>query len=284
MKNLKYCCFPKTVEEAVKLLNDKKHKSIAVAGGTLIAKSIGDLIEQYVDIRYLPLKDIKVSGGDLIIGALCAFDEIDDNPLAKKWACGVLSKAASKCSSQLVRNMATIGGNIAKPHSFNIFPALLCALNAKVKVVFLKGTEIYPVGDIYDKDFPHKLGSNSIITEIIIPAYIKNSAANYEKFAKTQACWESYASCAFSLSLKQGKVEKPRVIVGSLSPKPIRLEAAEGIISNQKLSSEIIEEAMEAFIGNLEILKLSTVNISFKKDVASIMFKRFLTGVLEGEI
>ena len=284
MKNLKYCCFPKTVEEAVKLLNDKKHKSIAVAGGTLIAKSIGDLIEQYVDIRYLPLKDIKVSGGDLIIGALCAFDEIDDNPLAKKWASGVLSKAASKCSSQLVRNMATIGGNIAKPHSFNIFPALLCALNAKVKVAFLKGTEIYPMEDIYNTDFPHKLGLNSIITEIIIPAYIKKCAANYEKFAKTQACWESYASCAFSLSLIKGKVEKPRVFVGSLSPKPIRLEAAEGIVSNQKLSSEIIEEAMEAFIGNLDILKLSTVNIGFKKEVASIMFKRFLLSVLEGKI
>ncbi|MCK5106431.1 MAG: hypothetical protein KAQ76_02610, partial [Elusimicrobiales bacterium] len=125
---------------------------------------------------------------------------------------------------------------------------------------------------------------NSIITEIIIPAYIKKCAANYEKFAKTQACWESYASCAFSLSLIKGKVEKPRVFVGSLSPKPIRLEAAEGIVSNQKLSSEIIEEAMEAFIGNLDILKLSTVNIGFKKEVASIMFKRFLLSVLEGKI
>jgi len=284
MKNIEYCCFPKTVDEAVKLLNDKKHKSIAVAGGILIAKSISDSIEQYVDIRYLPLKYIKVSGGDLIIGALCSFDEIDDNPLAKKWACGVLSKAASKCSSQLVRNMATIGGNISKPHSFNIFPALLFALDANVKVAFLKGSKIYPIGDIYNSGFPHKLGSDSIITEIIIPAYLKNCQANYEKFAKTQACWESYASCAFSLSLKNGKVEKPRVIISSLSPKPIRLEAAEGIISNKKLSFEIIEEAMEAFIGNLDILKFSSANITFKKEVASIMFKRFLISVLEGKI
>ncbi len=284
MKNLEYCCFPKTVEEAIKLLNDKKHKSIAVAGGTLIAKSLGDSIQQYVDIRYLPLKYIKVSGGDLTIGALCAFDEIDDNSLAKKWACGVLSKAASKCSSQLIRNMATIGGNIAKPHSFNIFPALLCALQAKVRIASSKGLKIYPIGDIYDKGFPHKLGFNSIITEIIIPAYIKNSKANYEKFAKTQACWESYASCAFALSVIKGKVEKPRVIVGSLSPKPIRLEAAEGIITNKKLSLEIIEEAMEAFIGNLDILKLSSPNIAFKKEVASVMFKRFLTDVMEGKI
>ncbi|MCK5106700.1 MAG: FAD binding domain-containing protein [Elusimicrobiales bacterium] len=284
MKNLKYCCFPQSVEEAVKLLSDKKHKSIAVAGGTLIAKSIGDSIEQYVDIRYLPLKYIKVSGGDLIIGALCAFDEIDDNPFAKKWASGVLSKAAAKCSSQLIRNMATIGGNIAKPHSFNIFPALLCALNAKVKVAFLKGVKTYPIEDIYNKDFPYKLGFDSIITEIIIPAYIKNCAANYEKFSKTQSCWESYASCAFSVLMIKGKVEKPRVIIGSLSPKPIRLEAAEGIISNQKLSSKIIEEAMEAFIGNLDILKLSGIGIDFKKEVACIMFKRFLTGLAEDKI
>ena len=284
MKNIEYCCFPKSVEEAIKLLNDKKHKSIAVAGGTLIAKSIGDSIGQYVDIRYLPLKYIKVSGDNLIIGALCAFDEIDDNPLAKKWACGVLSKAASKCSRQLVRNMATIGGNIAKPHSFNIFPALLCSLNAKVKVAFLKSSKTYSMDDIYDKSFPHKLGFDSIITEIIIPAHIKNCKANYEKFAKTQACWESYASCAFSLSLKKGKVEKSRVIVGSLSPKPIRLEAAEGIIANQKLSSKIIEEAMDAFVGNLDILKLSSQNIVFKKEVAGIMFKRFLTSVMEDKI
>ncbi|MEA3307315.1 MAG: FAD binding domain-containing protein, partial [Elusimicrobiota bacterium] len=222
--------------------------------------------------------------GDLIIGALCAFDEIDDNPISKKWASGVLSKAASKCSSQLVRNMATIGGNIAKPHSFNVFPALLCALNAKVKVAFSKGLKTYAIGDIYNADFPHKLGVDSIITEIIIHSGIKNSKAKYEKFAKTQACWESYASCAFSLTVKKGKVDKPRVFVGSLSPKPIRLEAAEGIIANKKLSFEVIEEALEAFIGNLDILKLSSPNIAFKKEVAGIMFKRFLTDVLEGTI
>ncbi|MCG2725046.1 MAG: FAD binding domain-containing protein [Elusimicrobia bacterium] len=284
MKNLKYYCAPKTIEDAVKLLCDKKCKSIAVAGGTLIAKSLGDWVDKYVDIRYLPLKYIKVSGGELIIGALCAFDEIDNNPLAKKWASGVLSKAAAKCSSQLIRNMATIGGNIAKPHSFNIFPALLFALDAKVKVAFLKGVKTYQVEEIYNKNFPHKFGFDSIITEIIIPSYIKNCAASYEKFSKTQSCWESYASCAFSLSLKKGKAEKPRIIVGALSPKPIRLEAAEGIISNKQLSPKIIEEAMEAFIGNLDILKLSAINISFKKEIAGAMFKRFLTGISERNI
>ena len=121
MKNVKYCCFPKSVKNALELLDDKKNKSIAVAGGTLIAKSLGDWVDKYVDIRYLPLKHLKVSRGNLIIGALCTFDEIDNNPLLKKWASGVLSKAAALCSSQLIRNMATIGGNISKPHSFNIF-------------------------------------------------------------------------------------------------------------------------------------------------------------------
>lgn len=232
MKNIKYYAGPAGVKDALSILLDKKYKAMVVAGGTLAAKTMPDAVETFLDIKKLPIKGTKLRGGNLVIGAGATFDDIDRSGLCRGWGGGVISKAAAACSSQLIRNMATIGGNIARPHSFNIFPVVLLGLDAKVVLQCKAGPESVGFGDFYSVSPALRPGLDSLITEIVIPAATKNWKCEFIKLAKTGSSWESYIMLLFA-AVKAGKaITSARVAVGAISAKPFRaVETEKALLS-----------------------------------------------------
>ncbi len=83
MKNIKHYAYPSTVKEALAVLLNKKYKAMALAGGTLVAKTLPDTIETYLDLKNLPINSIKLQGGNLVIGSGATFDEIDRSGLCR---------------------------------------------------------------------------------------------------------------------------------------------------------------------------------------------------------
>jgi len=272
VNNIKYCSFPGTPKAALAELLNRKHEAVAVAGGTLAAKTLPETAVNFVDLKNLPLSYIKKSGPDLVIGATATFDDIDNSKLAGSWAGGVLSAAAARCSSQLIRNMATIGGNIARPHSFNIFPVVLVGLDAKVKILSKTGVKTCAFSDIYLADFKSRPGRDCLILEIILPGKTRNWTCRFEKFAKTEASWEAYITLFMAAEVKGGFVKDVRVAVGALSPKPFRALGAEKALSGTKLSAAVIGSAALELERDLEAARAS----EFKKEAAASLFKRFL--------
>jgi len=271
VKNIKYYAFPSTVKEAVALLLNKKYKAMALAGGTLVAKTLPETVETYLDIKNVPIKNIKLLGGNLVIGAGATFDEIDRSKLCRGWADGVLSGAAAKCSSQLIRNMATIGGNVARPHSFNIFPVVLLGLDAKVRLATCSGNRLVEFQDLYSSGLGLRPGMDSLITEIIIPVKTKKWKCEFIKLAKTESSWESYITLLFSAEKKGKALTQVRVAVGALSPRPFRAPEAEKAL----LAGTGAAAAAGAFASELEAARAG----EYRSSAASSLFKRFAASV-----
>ena len=269
MTHIKYYAFPQTVKEALALLLNKRYKAMAVAGGTLVAKTLPDSVETYLDLKNLPIKGIKLSGGDLVIGAGASFDVIDRSKLCRSWAGGVISLAAAGCSSQLIRNRATIGGNIARPHSFNIFPVVLLGLDAKVRLVSRAGAKVADFSGLYSPDFGLKTGLDCIITEIIIPAKTKNWKCEFIKLAKTESSWESYITLFFAAEKRGRSLTQVRVAVGAMSPKPFRVLAAEKALESVASGPE----AAVIFARELEAARAGR----YRSEAASSLLKRFVS-------
>jgi CO/xanthine dehydrogenase FAD-binding subunit len=272
VKNIKYFSFPGTPKAALSALLDRKSEAMAVAGGTLAAKTLPETVENFVGLKNLPLNYIKKRGADLVIGALATFDEIDNSKLAKSWAGGAVSAAAARCSSQLIRNMATIGGNIARPHSFNIFPVVLLGLDARVRLLAGPGVKTVPFADLYGADLKLKPGRDCLILEIIIPGKTRNWSCRFEKFAKTEASWEAYLTLFMAASAKAGTVKEARVAVGALSPKPFRAQAAEHAVSGEKPGAAVIKAAALELGRELDAARAG----DFKKAAAASLFERFM--------
>ena len=272
MNNIKYCSFPVTPKAALAELLSRGNEALAVAGGTLAAKTLSETTVNFVDLKNLPLNYIKMRGPDLVIGAMATFDDIDNSKLVGSWAGGVISTAAARCSSQLIRNMATIGGNIARPHSFNIFPAVLLGLDAKVKILCKTGVKTRAFADIYLADFKFRPGRDCLILEVIIPGKTGNWTCRFEKFAKTEASWEAYLTLFMAAEIDGGSVKEIRVTVGALSPKPFRARGAEKALGGAKLSAGVIGAAVLELERDLDVVRAS----EFKKEASASLFRRFL--------
>jgi len=271
VKNIKYYAYPSTVKEALAVLLNKKYKAMALAGGTLVAKTLPDTVETYLDLKNLPIKDIKLQAGNLVIGSGATFDEIDRSKLCRSWAGGVIAAAAAKCSSQLIRNMATIGGNIARPHSFNIFPVVLLGLDARVRLQTKKGAKLIDFQDLYTSGLGLRPGLDSLIMEIIIPAKTRKWKCEFIKLAKTDSSWESYITLFFSAEKKGKSVTQARVSVGALSPRPFRAPETERAM----LAGDEAPAAAAVFAAELEAAKAG----EYRSSAASSLFKRFLNSI-----
>ncbi|MBI4350511.1 MAG: FAD binding domain-containing protein [Elusimicrobia bacterium] len=269
MKNIKYYACPSKVKEALSLLLNKRYKAMALAGGTLVSKTLPDSVETYLDLKNLPIKDIRLQGGNLVIGAGATFDEIDRSRLCRTWAGGSIAAAAAACSTQLIRNMATIGGNIARPHSFNIFPVVLLALDAKVRLQTGKGAKLIDFQDLYTSGLGLRPGLDSLITEAIIPAKTRNWKCEFIKLARTASSWESYITLFFSAEKKGKSVTQARAAVGALSPRPFRApEAEKAMLSGEGAA------AAAAFAAELEAARAG----EYRCAAASNLLKRFMEG------
>lgn len=277
MKNIKYYAYPSTVKEALSLLLNKKYKAMALAGGTLVSKTLPDSVETYLDLKALPIKGIRLRGGDLVIGAGATFDEVDRSKLCRAWAGGSVARAAAACSTQLIRNMATIGGNIARPHSFNIFPVVLLGLDARVRLQTKKGARLIDFRDLYSSGLGLRPGLDSLITEIVLPVRTKNWKCEFIKLARTASSWESYITLFLSADLRQGLPRKgkaltqARVAVGALSPRPFRApEAEKAMLSGEGAA------AAAAFAAELEAARAG----EYRSSAASSLLGRFVSTVL----
>src|SRR5271157_461787 len=107
---------PRSLKEALDFLGDYGSQTSIIAGGTdlMIAVRNGDVASRYVvDVSRLEeMRTIAVTEGTLSIGAAVTYTEIVHSPQIAQWA-PILAQAAGCVGSVQIRNVGTLGGNVA---------------------------------------------------------------------------------------------------------------------------------------------------------------------------
>ena len=104
---------PGSVREALQLLQNAKGRARVVAGGTDFVLEPDDSVRILIDITRAGLSYVRSKKGSLAIGATTTMAELEESPDVQRLAGGVLARAAATCGSVQIRNLATIGGNMA---------------------------------------------------------------------------------------------------------------------------------------------------------------------------
>ncbi|MBC8441941.1 MAG: FAD binding domain-containing protein [Deltaproteobacteria bacterium] len=219
---------PASIEEAVKL---KSESIFYLSGGTQInwAQAQADrklngkpAIEKVILVQDLLSKEIKKQGSDLFIGAGITLQELIDSSQTP----GVLKKAAGYIASRNIRNMATLGGNIAanRPDSY-ILPCLI-ALNAEVIIADKEKISV----ESYDSR------KNYLITQIILPRV--DGVCVIDVALKSSGAYPS-VTCAVRVSDKDVVVA-----LGCVSDHVIRLKEIESGIMDGSLSGDTLAAAV----------------------------------------
>ena len=91
----------------------------------------------------------------------------------------ILADAAKVIADPIVRNMATVGGNLAHSDPANDHPAVMLAYNAQIVATGPQGTRTIPIDSFFTGLFENTLKHNEILTEIRIPTPAVNTDGAY---------------------------------------------------------------------------------------------------------
>lgn len=261
---------PKKLKEALNLYYENP-KAYLLAGGTDIVVLLKKIeIETLIDINSLKLNYIKEKRNSLTIGALTTISDMQNSKIIQKHF-PILIDTFREFGSLQIRNMATIGGNIANASpAGDLIPPLL-ALNASIKVKSINGTREIKLSKLYKEYKKLNLKRGEIITEIKIPL-IDIESYYYKKIGKRESLNIAVASLAF-IKTK----DKILFSAGSAHEYPKRLYNLEKYINKtKKIDSNKIKKVLKEDINPRDGLRSTA---KYRNRVIFNMIMESLNGV-----
>ena len=276
MNKFKYIS-PKTKEEVLEILKQKKSEACIVAGCTNVLPYIKDkkLSEKLLlDICGIEeLNYIKKNECEIYIGAGTNISDLINSKIIKE-ECNILYQAAEQFADPTIRNSATIGGNLADASpAADVAPPLL-VLDAVLKVESMDGKREISLKDFFIGPRKTVLHDDEMITSIKIKDDSINKNGCFIKLGLRQAMAISLATVALILEVEKDKVTDIRIAMGSIAPTPLRLIKVEGLLKNKKIEDELIEEAIEKVREEVKPIGDVRASAEYRRYVSGILFKR----------
>ena len=237
---------PGSLADALALLDKLGEEAKVLAGGQSLLPMLKIRLAQVghlVDIGRIPGLDyIKEEGGFLKIGAATKEVALERSDLVRaKYS--ILLDTAQVIADPLVRNRATVGGNLAHGDPANDHPATMLALGASVVARGPKGERTIPIEQFFQGLFTTALAANEILTEIRIPVPPAKSGGAYVKLERKVG---DFATAAVAVQVTLGaKGEIARVGIGltAAGPTPIKASAAEKFLAGKMPDGATLAEA-----------------------------------------
>ena len=229
-----------------------------------------------IDINRIPGLDyLKEEGGVLRIGALVREAALESSPVVRaKYP--ILIDTAAVIADPIVRNQATVCGNLAHGDPANDHPATMLALGAEVVATGPKGARTIPVKQFFTAVFTTALESNEVLTEIRIPAPPPGSGGAYVKLERKVGDFATAGAAAF-LVIGGGVIEAAGVGLTNLGPTPIKATDAEQFLKGKKPDAATFAEAAKRAAAATAPNPDRRGTVEYKQNMARVLTQRALT-------
>ena len=282
MPDIKYIK-PDNLKHALDFLWDNGENTKIIAGGTDV---MVDLRAEKFNKKYLldisklhELKGIFLNNNKIYIGSGVTLSEIYLSEILKLNALA-LKKCAYSFAGKQIRNVATIGGNVAhsSPSGDTIPPLMIH--KAKVLVADKKSTHLISMKDIISNAYKSCLSPKQIIVQFILNPY-KNGFADFQKIARRKELAISRISMAFfaKKDLKK-RISFFKFSLGACTPIPCSIKIVENFLMGKVPNRELIWEAGRILAEKMiEItgMRFSTI---YKKPGVQGLFMRMLYPII----
>jgi len=286
MRSLEYFR-PKTLEEAISLMESYGDAARYIAGGTDVMVKIKEkkiAPEFLISLRHIDgLNHIAFDeDGCLRIGSLTTHRSLElSAPIKKHFP--ILHDAVTNIGSVQIRNVATIGGNVvnAVPSADGAVPLL--ALDAEARVVGPKGERIIPLSDFFVGPGMTLLERGEIVLEFIIPKLLPRTGSAYWKHTRREAMELPILGVAGVISLDEdGKTcRKARIGLGVAAPTPVRSLGAEACLEGREMNPEIIAQAADVAAREAKVRDTVRGEAWYRREMVGILTQRVINICLE---
>lgn len=273
---------PHSIQDIEKSIGNTR--AYYLAGGTdiMVLKKDFELDENlpWVDLSGLAeLQGIEYKNNAIDIGACTTMSELEGSELVREFA-PAISEAAASVGSPLIRNLATIAGNIANSNpAGDIIPAVYAH---DATLVLQKGGEIneVKVNDFCTGPCSNTLKEGEIITRIKIPVK-EGSSSSFMKIGARRSLAIAKVSCVVWLTRDGKIIEDIRIAMGAVGPKCVRAREAEKFLKIKYINTEILDEAAELVQTGMCPIDDFRSTVKYRRDTGAVLFKRLVNKLMK---
>ena len=246
-----------------------------LAGGTdlalLVTKEYRTL-ERVIELTRVPeLLRIGEDATALTIGAAVTYADALP-PIDKHWPS--LGQLIRRLGSRQIRNMGTIGGNLANASPIGDMPPALIALGATVLLRSTTGTRALALEDFFVDYRRTALAADEIVEAVRIPLPRADQLFRTDKVAKR---WDQDISAvcgAYRITRADGRVTDARIAFGGMAATPRRATACEGALVGQPWREATVERAIAAFADDFAPIDDWRAGAAYRRRVAGNLLRR----------
>jgi len=275
---------PTSISEAIALLSRLGDSAKVLSGGQsllpLLKLRLG-AAEHLVDIGKIPgLEYVREEGGFLRIGGRTRESVLERSDLVRE-RYPILLDTARVIADPLVRNRATVGGNLAHGDPANDHPATMLALRAEVVAQGSNGERVIPIDQFFTGLFETALAKDEILTEIRIPVPANRTGGAYVKLERKVGDYATAAAAAQVTLDASGGFERAGVALTNAGPVPVRAAAAEEFLVGRKATESNIAEAARKAADAASPSADRRGSVEYKREMARVLAARALKKAVE---
>jgi len=249
---------PRSLEEAFSLLDHDDPAIRPIGGGTALMLMMKAQLFQPVRLVSLRRLGAPISGfgfesgaGSFRVGAMTTFSELEHSAEAKQHLPAIV-QAMTALANVRVRNVATVGGNLAHADPHLDLPPLWMALGAEVLIVGPRGQRRIPVDDIFAGYYETTLATGELIAELRVPVRPGWRSTYVKVTTRAVHDWPALG-LALSIDLDGARIRDLRLVLSAALDRPTRLFAAEEVLRGAAIDDEALRRAGDAAAKEADI-------------------------------
>lgn len=270
---------PESLAEALALLDEDDSAVRPIGGGTALMLMMK--AQFFEPTRLVSLRkvggalggiDLSEDGSSLRVGAGTTFTELQQSPLVQKHL-PVIGRVMKTLANVRVRNVATIGGNLAHGDPHLDLPPVWMALDSAVDVVGPSGERRLAVADLFQGYYETSLADGEVITALHAPLVADRRAAYAKVTTRASHDWPALG-VAISLVPDGDVITDIRIVLGAALDMPTRLTAAESVLRGQLVDDELLASAGETAAKEVDIESDHRGSADYKNHLLKIYLGR----------
>lgn len=274
---------PTTLAEAIALLEKHGDEAKILAGGHSLIPMMKLRFAQpevLIDINNIPgMSYVTEENGHLKIGAMTRESELEHADIVKS-KYHIFTDAAKLIADPQVRNMGTIGGNIAHGDAANDHPAVMIALRAEVEIAGPNGKRTVPIDDFFKGFYMTEIQPNEILTEIRVPTVGAGTGTAYHKLERKVGDYAT-AGVAIAITLSGDTVSQIGIALTNVSAVPMRATRAEEALRGKTLTADTIKQAAQFASEDCNPTADLRGDEEYKRAMVAVLVKRMINKAVE---
>ncbi len=269
---------PRTVDEALDLLATDGEEGKILAGGQSLVPAMNFRLARpasLIDINRIDGLDyVREDDGELCIGALARHAHFEA-PVSGGALSAFLPRVARHIGHLPIRSRGTFCGSLAHADPASEWCLLAATLDAELVIASRRGQRSEGANDFFVTALTTTLEPDELLVEIRLPLLDDGWRTGFAEFSRRAGDY-ALAMCAAFLRLEGRRIIEARIGVGGASDRPLRIIAAEALLTGTDGGPEIFREAGNIAAETIDPLVDIQVNAEYRRDLVRAMVGRAL--------